>query len=72
MIDEEKKILEKDLFNSIKENSWKELLMPKEDYASSFGKNQSIKNDSIKRKERIKNIDLEVENWRKLNQILKK
>ena len=28
--------------------------------------NQSIKNDSIKRQERIKNIDLEVENWRNL------
>ena len=37
-----------------------------EKYALSFGKNESIKNDSIKRKERIKNIDVELENWKNL------
>ena len=37
-----------------------------EKYASSFGKNESIKSDSIKRKERIKNIDIELENWKNL------
>ncbi len=37
-----------------------------EKYASSLGKNESMKNDSIKRKERIKNIDLELENWKNL------
>jgi len=37
-----------------------------EKYASSFGKNESIKSDSIKRKERIKNIDVELENWKNL------
>jgi len=37
-----------------------------EAYASTFGKNESIKSDSIKRIERIKNIDIEVENWKNL------
>ena len=35
-------------------------------YALSFSKNESIKNDSIKRNERIKNIDIERENWKNL------
>ena len=40
-----------------------------EKYASIFGKNESIHENSIKRKERIKNIDQELENWKdiKLN-----
>ena len=37
-----------------------------EQYASTYGKNESIKSDSIKRRERIKNIDIEVENWKNL------
>ena len=37
-----------------------------EQYASTYGKNESIKSDSIKRKERIKNIDTELENWKNL------
>ena len=37
-----------------------------EKYATSFGKNQTIRGDSIKRKERIKNIDKELENWKDL------
>ena len=37
-----------------------------EKYATSFGKNQTIRSDSIKRKERIKNIDQELENWKDL------
>jgi len=37
-----------------------------EKYALSFSKNESIKNDSIKRNERIKNIDVELENWKSL------
>ena len=32
-----------------------------EKYADSFSKNQNIKNDSVKRKERIKIIDNEIE-----------
>ncbi|MDC6482516.1 chromosome segregation protein SMC, partial [Pelagibacteraceae bacterium] len=35
-------------------------------YASSYGKNESIKSDSIKRRERIRNIDVELENWKNL------
>ena len=38
-----------------------------ENYASAFSKNQAIKTDSIKRKERIKNIDSEIQNWKNLN-----
>ena len=37
-----------------------------EKYASVFGKNEKIQVDSIKRKERIKNIDMELENWKDL------
>jgi len=43
-----------------------------EKYASSYGKNETIKNDSIKRKERIKNIDVELENWKNLKNNSKK
>jgi len=35
-------------------------------YADSYSKNQSIKADSIKRQERIKNIDTEIQNWKNL------
>ncbi|MDC1475910.1 chromosome segregation protein SMC [Pelagibacteraceae bacterium] len=38
-----------------------------EKYANAFSKNQSIKADSIKRQERIKNIDTEIQNWKNLN-----
>jgi len=34
-----------------------------ENYANSFSKNQSIKNESIKRNERIKTIETEIESW---------
>ena len=37
-----------------------------ETYAKKFSKNESIKEGSIKRNERIKNIENEVESWRKL------
>jgi chromosome segregation protein len=37
-----------------------------EKYADSFSKNQSIKNESIKRNERIKTIDTEIESWKNL------
>ena len=37
-----------------------------EKYADSFSKNQNIKNDSVKRKERIKIIDNEIESWKNL------
>ena len=37
-----------------------------EKYANAFSKNQSIKTDSIKRQERIKNIDIEIQNWKNL------
>ena len=37
-----------------------------EAYADSYSKNQNIKNESIKRKERIKIIDTEIESWKNL------
>ena len=37
-----------------------------EKYADSFSKNQSIKKESIKRNERIKSIETEVESWKNL------
>ena len=44
-----------------------------EKYADAYSKNQSIKNESIKRNERIKTIETEVESWKNLlSQIQKK
>ena len=43
------------------------ITLSQEKYASNFGKNESIHENSIKRKERIKNIDQELENWKDLN-----
>ena len=47
-----------DLNNKIK--------ISQEKYANAFSKNQSIRTDSIKRQERIKNIDIEIQNWKNL------
>ncbi len=63
-IDNDKKIT-KDIFYELKELVNK-ITSCQEDYAVIFGKNETIKNDSIKRKERIKNIDTELENWKNL------
>ena len=62
---ENKKILEKEHLIQLKKIVGN-ITDAQEDYALIYGSNQSIKNDSIKRQERIKNIDLEVENWRNL------
>mgnify|MGYP001457441590 CR=1 FL=1 len=43
-----------------------DITLSQEKYATSYGKNQTIRSDSIKRKERIKNIDQELENWKDL------
>jgi chromosome segregation protein len=43
------------------------LKISQENYATAYGKNQSIKTESIKRQERIKNIDEEIKNWKNLN-----
>ena len=55
----------KDFINDFK-NFIDQTTSLQEKYASFFGKNESIKSDSIKRKERIKNIDVEHENWKNL------
>ena len=63
-IDDDKK-LSKDSFKELKELV-KKITFSQEKYAENYGKNKSIESDSIKRKERIKNIDVELENWRNL------
>ena len=63
-IDQEKK-LTKEIFKKLK-LLVKKITFSQEEYAEKFGKNKSIESDSIKRKERIKNIDVELENWRNL------
>tara|TARA_B100000963_G_scaffold348721_1_gene356754 strand:+ start:2470 stop:4914 length:2445 start_codon:yes stop_codon:yes gene_type:complete len=60
-IDQEKR-LTKDIFKELK-NLVKKITLSQEEYAEKFSKNKSIQSDSIKRKERIKNIDVELENW---------
>jgi chromosome segregation protein len=63
-IDSDKK-LTKDLFEKLKKIV-NQITSSQEKYASNYGKNESIKSDSIKRRERIKNIDIELENWKNL------
>ncbi len=67
--------IEKDIDNDIKlsketfkdlKKLVKKITLSQEEYAEKYGKNKSIESDSIKRKERIKNIDVELENWRNL------
>tara|TARA_B100001564_G_scaffold353806_1_gene363352 strand:+ start:623 stop:3058 length:2436 start_codon:yes stop_codon:yes gene_type:complete len=64
LIDNEKKI-PRDLFNDLKVIVDK-ITFAHENYASNYSKNETVKSDSIKRKERIKNIDIELENWKSL------
>ena len=63
-IDKDKK-LSKETFKELKQLV-KKITLSQEQYAEKYGKNKSIESDSIKRKERIKNIDVELENWRNL------
>ena len=56
------KKLSKEGFKELKQIV-KNITLSQEDYAEKYGKNKSIESDSIKRKERIKNIDVELENW---------
>ena len=63
-IDDDKK-LSKKTFGELRELV-KSITSSQEEYAEKFGKDKSIQSDSIKRKERIKNIDVELENWRNL------
>ncbi len=64
-IDKIKNIDGKDFINRFKTFS-DETTALQEKYASVFGKNETIKSDSTKREERIKNIDIELENWKNL------
>jgi len=63
-IDNDKKLTKK-IFIELKQIV-KKITLSQEEYAEKFGKDKSIQSDSIKRKERIKNIDVELENWRNL------
>ena len=64
MIDN-KKLISKDMLSDLKKIIDK-ITLSQEQYAIFFSKNETVKNDSIKRKERIKNIDIELENWKNL------
>jgi len=57
--------LSKEIFEELKQLINK-ITSSQEEYAIYFGKNETIKSDSIKRKERINNIDQELENWKDL------
>ena len=63
-IDTDRK-LSKEIFEELKKLINK-ITSSQEEYAIYFGKNETIKSDSIKRKERINNIDQELENWKDL------
>ncbi len=63
-IDSDRK-LSKEIFMKLKDLI-NQITLSQEKYASNFGKNESMKSDSVKRKERIKNIDVELENWKNL------
>ncbi len=63
-IESEKK-LTKEIFTELK-SLINKITSSQEKYASTYGKNESIKSDSIKRKERISSIDTELENWKNL------
>ncbi len=60
-IDQDKKLTKKD-FKELR-LLVKKITSSQEEYAEKYGKDKSIQSDSIKRKERIKNIDIELENW---------
>ena len=63
-IDQNKKLTKK-IFGELKQLV-NRITFSQEEYAENYGKDKSIQSDSIKRKERIKNIDIELENWRSL------
>ena len=64
LIDNDNKI-SKDVFKNLK-SIINKITRAQEEYALASAKNEVVKNDSFKRKERIKNIDLELENWKNL------
>ncbi len=64
LIDKEQKI-SKDFFDKI-EDLINKITSAHENYATNYSKNETVRSDSIKRKERIKNIDIELENWKSL------
>ena len=68
-IEEETKKIE----SVVKENSINQIIeltnkikLAQEKYASILSKHQSIKTETIKRQERIKNIDVEIQSWKNL------
>ena len=64
LIEEEKKI-SKDLFKDLK-GLVDQITSAHENYGTNYSKNETVKSDSIKRNERIRNIDVELENWKSL------
>ncbi len=62
---EKEENISKNLFNDLKSLIDK-ITSAHENYATNYSKNETVKSDSIKRNERIKNIDIELENWKSL------
>ena len=58
-----KEILKDDLISNLTSKN-DEIKKLQEDYAETYSKNQNIKKDSVKRNERIKIIDQEIESWK--------
>jgi len=56
---------EKNSVNEITELTNK-IKLAQEKYASALSKHQSIETETIRRRERIKNIDIEIQNWKNL------
>ncbi len=56
---------EQDSLNNITKLTNK-IKLAQEKYASTFSKHQSIQTETIRRQERIKNIDIEIQNWKNL------
>ena len=70
LIDSNQKI-NKETFRNLK-SLINKITTSQERYASIFGKNETIKSESIKRKQRIGSIDKELENWKNLQTNSKK
>ncbi len=59
------KAVTKSIFKDLKDLINK-ITLAHENYAILLSKNETVKNDSLKRKERVKTIDVELDNWKNL------
>jgi len=69
LIKDETKKLESNINENVEDeikNLTDKIKFVQEKYASALSKHESIKTETIKRQERIKNIDIEIQNWKNL------